>query len=89
MGTGAAVGFLQRSLNVLNRTARDYPDIAVDCDIGPRTFAALDGFLKARGEGGETELQALQGGRYIAFAERRPSQEAFLYGWLANRIGPQ
>ena len=43
------------------------------------------------GKGGETVLlramEALQGERYIALAERRPSQEAFLYGWLANRIG--
>jgi lysozyme family protein len=91
MGTGTAVGFLQRALNALNRTARDYPDIAVDRAIGPRTLAALDGFLRARGKAGETVLlraiEALQGERYIALAERRPSQEAFLYGWLANRIG--
>ena len=91
MGTAMATGFLQRALNALNRTARDYPDIAVDRAIGPRTLSALDGFLKARGKGGETVLlramEALQGERYIALAERRPSQEAFLYGWLANRIG--
>ncbi|MGN6288474.1 MAG: glycoside hydrolase family 108 protein [Sphingopyxis terrae] len=91
MGTAIATGFLQRALNALNRTARDYPDIAVDRAIGPRTLSALDGFLKARGKGGETVLlramEALQGERYIALAERRPSQEAFLYGWLANRIG--
>ncbi len=92
MGTAVAAGFLQRALNALNRAARDYPDIAVDREIGPRTLSALDGFLKARGNGGETVLlramEALQGERYIALAERRPSQEAFLYGWLANRIGP-
>ncbi|WP_447763091.1 glycoside hydrolase family 108 protein [Sphingopyxis panaciterrae] len=92
MGTGTAAGFLQRALNALNRAARDYPDIAVDRDIGPRTLSALDGFLRARGAGGEIVLlramEALQGERYIALAERRPSQEAFLYGWLANRIGP-
>lgn len=91
MGTGTAVGFLQRALNALNRTARDYPDTAVDRAIGPRTLAALDGFLRARGKAGETVLlraiEALQGEKYIALAERRPSQEAFLYGWLANRIG--
>ncbi|PQM27912.1 hypothetical protein CVO77_05065 [Sphingopyxis lindanitolerans] len=91
MGTGTATGFLQRALNALNRAARDYPDIAVDRAIGPRTLSALDGLLKARGRGGETVLlramEALQGERYIALAERRPSQEAFLYGWLANRIG--
>lgn len=89
MGTGTAIGFLQRALNALNRAARDYPDIAVDRDIGARTLAALDAFLRVRG--GETVLlramEALQGERYIALAERRPSQEAFLYGWLANRIG--
>jgi hypothetical protein len=32
-------------------------------------------------------LQALQGERYIELAENRPANEAFLYGWLANRIG--
>ena len=91
MGTGTAAGFLQRALNALNRAARDYPDIAVDRHIGARTLSALDGFLRVRGHGGETVLlramEALQGERYIALAERRPSQEAFLYGWLANRLG--
>jgi len=41
--------------------------------------------------GGETvllrALDALQGERYLRLAERRPANEAFLYGWLANRIG--
>jgi lysozyme family protein len=32
-------------------------------------------------------LEALQGERYLRLAERRPANEAFLYGWLANRIG--
>jgi lysozyme family protein len=91
MGTATAIGFLQRALNALNRGARDFPDIAVDRRIGPATLHALDGLLRARGRQAETVLlraiEALQGERYIALAERRPSQEAFLYGWLANRIG--
>ncbi|WP_052071648.1 glycoside hydrolase family 108 protein [Sphingopyxis sp. MWB1] len=90
MGTATATGFLQRALNALNRAARDYPDIALDRHIGPRTLSALDAFLRVRGRRGETVLlramEALQGERYIALAERRPSQEAFLYGWLANRL---
>jgi lysozyme family protein len=90
MGTGTASGFFQRALNALNRSARDYPDIVIDQHIGPRTLSALDGYLAVRGKSGETVLlramEALQGERYIALAERRPSQEAFLYGWLANRI---
>lgn len=91
MGTGIAVGFLQRLLNALNRERRDYPDVAVDRSIGPRTLAALDGYLAARGKAGEAVLvrglDALQGARYVALAEGQPSQEAFVYGWLANRLG--
>ena len=56
------------------------------------TLAALDAFLELRGQSsGETvllrALEALQGERYLRLAERRPANEAFLYGWLANRIG--
>ena len=90
MGPAVAAGFLQRALNALNRGASDYPDLVPDGRIGPATLAALDAFLRHRGAGGATVLvkamEALQGERYIALAERRPSQEAFLYGWLANRI---
>src|SRR4051812_3389742 len=34
-------------------------------------------------------LEALQGERSLRLAERRPANEAFLYGWLANRIGSE
>ncbi len=91
MGPAAAVAFLQRALNALNRGGRDYPDMATDGRIGPATLAAMDAFLATRGERGETVLlkaiEALQGERYVALAERRPANEAFLYGWLADRIG--
>ena len=91
MGPATATGFLQRALNALNRGARDYPDVLLDARIGPQTLAALDGFLAHRGAIGEAVLlkaiEALQGERYLALAERRPANEAFLYGWLANRLG--
>lgn len=91
MGPAVAAGFLQRALNALNRGASDYPDIALDSRIGPRTLAALDGFLDRRGAAGEAVLikacDALQGERYLRLAERREANEAFVYGWLANRIG--
>ena len=91
MGPAVATTFMQRALTALNRNARDYPDLTPDGRIGPRTLAALDAFLKLRGPGGETvllrALEALQGERYLRLAERRPANEAFLYGWLANRIG--
>lgn len=91
MGPKVAATFLQRALNVLNREAHDYPDIIADGDIGPMTLAALRGFKAKRGaDGGIVLLKALeaqQGERYIALAEKRPANEAFLYGWLANRLG--
>ncbi|MEP7350548.1 MAG: glycosyl hydrolase 108 family protein [Sphingorhabdus sp.] len=91
MGTGTATGFLQRALNALNRNGRDYKDIAVDRRIGPATLFALHAFFRHRGAAGEAVLlkavEALQGAHYVRLAETRPSQEAFLYGWLANRIG--
>ncbi len=92
MGPAVATTFLQRALTALNRNGKDYSDLTPDGRVGPRTLAALDGFLEARGKrGGETvllrALEALQGERYLRLAERRPANEAFLYGWLANRIG--
>ena len=91
MGTGTATGFLQRALNALNRNSNDYADLIVDRRIGPATLLALHAFFRKRGAPGEDVLlkavEALQGAHYVRLAETRPSQEAFLYGWLANRIG--
>lgn len=91
MGPAVGIRFLQRALNALNRNGRDYPDMTADGAIGPVTLAALDSFLTLRGDAGEVVLlkaiEAQQGERYIALAESRPANEAFLYGWLANRIG--
>ena len=92
MGPAVAVTFLQRALTALNRNGKDYADLTPDGRVGPTTLAALDTFLTVRGRSsGETvllrALEALQGERYLRLAERRPANEAFLYGWLANRIG--
>jgi lysozyme family protein len=91
MGPETAAGFLQRALNALNRGASDYADIPVDRRIGDRTIEALKRFIARRGAGGERVLlkavEALQGERYLRLAEQRPANEAFLYGWLANRLG--
>jgi lysozyme family protein len=90
MGPSIAVAFLQRALNALNRGAADYADIAPAGRIDDATFAALSAFLEARTPRGEAvlvkALDALQGERYLDLAERRPANEAFLYGWLANRL---
>jgi lysozyme family protein len=92
MGPAVAATFLQRALSALNRNRKDYPDLVPDGRIGAATLAALDKFFELRGKAsGESvllrALDALQGERYLRLAERRPANEAFLYGWLANRIG--
>jgi lysozyme family protein len=91
MGPSVATTFLQRALTALNRNGADYSDLVPDGRIGDQTLAALDAFFGKRGRSGETvllrALEALQGERYLRLAERRPANEAFLYGWLANRIG--
>jgi lysozyme family protein len=91
MGPAVAVTFLQRALTALNRNGTDYPDLVPDGRIGEQTLAALDRYFAVRGTSGEPvllrALEALQGERYLRLAERRPANEAFLYGWLANRIG--
>ena len=91
MGPAVAVTFLQRALTALNRGGRDYADLLPDGRVGGATIEALSRFLALRGAGGEKvllrALDALQGERYLRLAERRPANEAFLYGWLANRVG--
>ena len=92
MGPAVATTFLQRALTALNRTGKDYADLTPDGRVGPMTLHALDALFASRGRrSGETvllrALEALQGERYLRLAERRPANEAFLYGWLANRIG--
>jgi lysozyme family protein len=93
MGPKVAAKFLQRALNVLNQQERDFRDIDVDGDIGPGTIYALSRLIAKRGEKpAGTALfrivDSLQGARYLDLAERTPSQEAFMYGWITNRVGP-
>jgi lysozyme family protein len=90
MGPRVAATFLQRTLNALNRQGKDWADIVADGAVGAGTAAALKQALAVRGAGGEAvilkALNALQGARYIELAESRAANEAFLYGWLANRV---
>lgn len=90
MGTETATRFLQRVLNVLNLEAKLFPDLKVDGQMGPTTLNSLAAYLKHRGRAGElvmlTALNCLQGARYIEIAEKNPSQEAFAYGWLKERV---
>lgn len=91
MGPAIVVRFLQRVLNVCNRGASDYPDISADGVVGRMTIAAAQGLKDKRGAAaGEVvrkAIDSLQGARYVEIAEKNASQEAFAYGWFANRLG--
>lgn len=87
MGRGRAGKFLQRSLNVLNRSGDSYADLVVDGGIGPATTRALAAYLVGRDEQTLVKaLNCLQGAYYIELAERREKDERFVYGWLKNRV---
>lgn len=90
MGPAVAATFLQRWLNGFNQQGSRYADVFVDGNIGEVTIAALRAFLAWRGEEGARVLIAAvnctQGSRYLDIAEANSAQEAFLYGWVKNRV---
>lgn len=91
MGVSVSGAFLQRLLNVLNNSGKDYPDISVDGHVGPGTIATLRQFLAKRGfDAGQAVilkgLNCLQGARYVELCEKREANETFVYGWLSNRV---
>jgi lysozyme family protein len=90
MGPAIATIFLQRCLNAFNQQGMRYVDIAVDGHCGDQTLAALRAFLAWRAEEGERVLlkamNCLQGEKYIDLAEKRPKDEANVYGWMRTRI---
>jgi len=90
MGVSKAAEFLQVALNAFNRQGKDYADIAEDGDVGPQTIKALTAYRSRRGAEGErvllVALNCLQGARYIDLSRIRQKDEAFVYGWLANRV---
>jgi lysozyme family protein len=83
VGPAQASKFLQRALNVLT------PGDRIDQDgiIGPVTLTHLCQYLARRDERTlVVALNALQGEFYIGLAEQRVKDEAFVYGWLRNRV---
>lgn len=89
-GPARSCEWLQRSLNALNRQAKDYPDIRVDGDCGPGTSRALVSYLSKRGPDGVAvlieALQSLQGAFLVELCEKRPKDEDYLFGWLKHRV---
>jgi len=90
MGQYYASCFLQTALNAFNRDQKDYPDITVDGQIGPRTITVLRSFFQVRKDKAEIALlkalNVLQGARYLYIADQRKKNEDFVFGWIMNRV---
>jgi lysozyme family protein len=90
MGPSRAAEMFQRWLNGMNAQGSRYADVFVDGRIGDVTLDALSKYLRWRGSEGEsvmvTALNCTQGVRYLEIAEKDPTQEEFLYGWVRARV---
>jgi lysozyme family protein len=89
-GPGRPGPWLQRTLNLMNRQAKLFPDLVVDGVLGPATQFALLSVLKQRGADGEKAilrcLNSLQAVYYMEITERRAANEEFFFGWIINRV---
>ncbi len=91
-GQKRAALWFQQSLNVLNRRAKDYRDIAEDGDIGPATLGAYRALRRKRGNLKTRQLMlkclnGLQFSHYFNLAEGGTKFEDFMIGWVDGRIG--
>jgi len=84
--------WLQTALNALNRQQRDYPDLRVDCAVGPATVAAYAALASKRGDLKACEMvlklvEAQQGAEYLRLAAANDRLEQFMAGWADRRLG--
>ena len=86
-GTSRAARMLQHAINLLNGNGKTTADIAEDGKPGPATLAALDAVTSKRGLDVVLKcFKLLRGRLFIELCEKDSSQEAFLVGWLNNRV---
>lgn len=84
MGVGTVVKFWQESLNLLNRNQRDYPDIAVDGQVGGQTLEATRAYFQKNPKSDSLLklLNLFQGFRYVELCRKDSVQRKFIHGWL-------
>lgn len=86
-GTSRSARMLQHAVNLLNGNGKTTADIAEDGKPGPATLAALDAVTSKRGLDVVLKcFKLLRGRLFIELCEKDSSQEAFLVGWLNNRV---
>ncbi len=92
VGTHRPSCWFQETLNHLNNRGSDYPDVTVDCKVGPATVRAFEALRKRRGSALACELvvklmDAKQAGHYMSLAKGNSQFEAFMVGWTRTRLG--
>lgn len=85
MGISRVVTFLQKSLNILNRNHKLYPDLASDGCMGMKTINAIKAYIK----NDEVSLllklmNVFQGMHYITLMQNHPEQEKYARGWFSR-----
>lgn len=91
MGVTVQVKWLQRWLNALCGQWEKYVHIGVDGAAGPGTRAAISYLIGKRGLAASEEalvdaVNCSQGHRYLELVEGRQANNAFVWGWLTQRI---
>jgi lysozyme family protein len=84
MGVRRAVGFLQASLNALNRNATLYPDLTVDGQMGPKTVAAVGALNDDDLSVCLKMMNVFQGYHYLNRMKDSPTQEKYARGWFSR-----
>lgn len=86
-GTGRSARWFQRALNQLSRGGADFPEVAVDGQIGAQTLAAYRALEGKRGRVKACELvikllDTQQGTHYMSL-----DKPDFIVGWADHRLG--
>lgn len=84
VGVGTAANWLQRSLNLLNRNQRSWPDMQVTGVVGPITLQRVNSLSTLDTNALFNLLNIFQGQHYINISERDRTQEEFMRGWLTR-----
>ncbi len=82
MGIPTSIEYLQRTINILNRNQKIYPDIKVDGIMGDKTLEALNICIKSNGTNRVLNvINAYQVSHYLNVMEKNPVNEKYV-GWF-------
>ncbi len=91
-GIKTAAIYFQKTLNLLNRDQKDFPDLKVDGQIGKTTCNSYNIYMSTEGHASRNHKQLTkwllqvmnyyQLDKYIKIANKSSIQEKFIPGWL-------